>query len=588
MNTTVSAFDVCRNYIADHADVMMNEDFQFYLGAIRARDWESIIRKSAELEGFNRNLQDRRIHRQIGAFFKKNVSFRHAGSCEEAANLAFLRGERLCRITNKRLDHFYLHRDRLDPDMQLMVAKAERYISNVLGDFDVFLEEIPFLLKLTAGATALANRQQSIPFLRFKRTIDVGPRAVPYLTTAYRFYGYPEPKVEKVWWNRLATVPKNCRTDRMIACEPTGSIPFQLAFDTYAKRRLRSRGIDLSQQSKNRELALKGSIDGTYCTVDLSMASDTMSRGVVSWLLPLPWHNYLNDLRSTHFSFNGINLPEGDDESLTYGKYAKFSSMGNGATFALETLIFASLAHAAGSKSFSVYGDDIIIEPDYVEDFYRLLRFFGFIPNVEKSFTAGPFRESCGGDFYEGVDITPFYIRSEESWDLPNLSHNINGLAAVSTHGELWKYLAAIVQQRNLPFVPWNENSTTGVFITPYHAYQRKLLRSTREGGPWRLFTLAYSAVSKDVICRDSRSLALWFLRKQVTNSDQGMTDSYDFRLPHWINGEAIATEGVTASRHATSTRRFRRKWVEWHMPNLGVPSYLFGFSDLLIPRKLD
>lgn len=546
MDTQMSAFDVCRAYIADNANVITNEEYIILLGAIRARDWNSVIRKSAEMEGDSITLCRRKAFRQIGAFFKKNVAFRNAGYCETEANLAFKRGERLCTITNKRLDHFYTHRDRLDPDMRLMIRRAEHYIRSVLGDFKSFQSEIPFRLKITAGATVLHKREDSIPALRFRRTVDVGPRAEAYVKTAYQFFGYPVPRTRIVPWNRLTTVPKNCRTDRMIACEPVGNIPFQLAFDSYCKDRLRLRGIDLRSQTRNQTLARQGSIDGTYSTIDLSMASDTMAFNTVAWLLPKPWFDYLNDLRCTHYSLNGENPDNGN--CLVTGKYAKFSSMGNGATFALETLIFSSLAYAAGSRDLCCYGDDIIIETEHVDRLYQLLRFFGFVPNIDKSFSTGLFRESCGGDYYGGAEITPFYIRDEASWDLPNLVHNINGLAAISPYGELWKYLLDIVKRRNLPLVPWNENSTSGVFITPHHAYQRSLFQRRRDG---RQRVLAYTNCSELLHIHDSRALALWFLRKQV----QGPGDTATF---------------VETSRHTTSARRFRRKWVDWHMPTMG------------------
>jgi len=580
MVTSLSAFDVCQTYIDDHTNVLRDEDYQSYAGAIRNKDWQFLCRKSAELEGFNRNLQENRLHRQVGAFFKKNSSFRDPLVCETAARDAFMRGEKLCRIANRRLSHYYAQDDRLDPHLASMIKRAERYISSVLGDFSSFQEEIPFLLKLTAGATARTSRSASIPFLRFTRKIDVGPRAKPYVEAAYRYFGYAKPRLKVTPWNRLATVPKNGRTDRMIACEPSGNIPFQLAFDAYCKRQLRFRGIDLSDQSRNQNLAQQGSIHGTYCTVDLSMASDTMSRECVAWLLPTAWFTYLNDLRSTHYSLDLKNCGE-----ELYGEYAKFSSMGNGATFALETLIFCSFAYATGSRSFSVYGDDIIIEPEHVDDLYRLLRFFGFIPNVEKSFTSGPFRESCGGDFFEGIDITPFYIRSEEDWDLPNLSHNINGLAALSEYGELWTYLARIVSERHLSLVPWNENSTSGVFVTPHHAYQQRLFRTTRKGGPWRMYTKAYTQTSGLIECFDSRALALWFLRKQIPEA-KALDEGYSTR--HVSSHESAPYTGTVTTRHTTSTRRFRRKWQEWHMPLMGNPNHLYGFSELVTSLRTE
>jgi hypothetical protein len=96
-------------------------------------------------------------------------------------------------------------------------------------------------------------------------------------------------------------VPKNWKTFRTIACEPDGALPFQLAFDTFAKRRLRARGINLSDQSRNQLLAKEGSINGSLATIDLSSASDTVAFNTVALLFPTEWFDVLNAFRSTHW-----------------------------------------------------------------------------------------------------------------------------------------------------------------------------------------------------------------------------------------------------------------------------------------------
>lgn len=91
-----------------------------------------------------------------------------------------------------------------------------------------------------------------------------------------------------------------------------------------------------------------------------------------------------------------------------------FSSMGNGYTFELETLIFAALAHACGGKvgqDTFVYGDDILVPTEISADVLALLRYSGFTPNQKKTFTTGHFRESCGGDFLMGHDVRPLFLK---------------------------------------------------------------------------------------------------------------------------------------------------------------------------------
>jgi hypothetical protein len=60
-----------------------------------------------------------------------------------------------------------------------------------------------------------------------------------------------------------------------------------------------------------------------------------------------------------------------------------------------------------------IYGDDIIVPVDCVPHVIAELETFGFKINRDKSFWNGKFRESCGGDFYDGQDVTPVRLRKE-------------------------------------------------------------------------------------------------------------------------------------------------------------------------------
>jgi hypothetical protein len=100
-------------------------------------------------------------------------------------------------------------------------------------------------------------------------------------------------------------------------------------------------------------------------------------------------------------------------------KLEKFSSMGNGYTFELETTIFAAIAMAVMPESVVaevdvfVYGDDIIVPKEHAEDVLAALKFCGFTPNKRKTFVEGPFRESCGGDSFLGAGVRPYYLKDE-------------------------------------------------------------------------------------------------------------------------------------------------------------------------------
>lgn len=107
--------------------------------------------------------------------------------------------------------------------------------------------------------------------------------------------------------------------------------------------------------------------------------------------------------------------PFGDLGGVEF-EYEKFSSMGNGFTFELETVIFYALARACGgSKACThVFGDDIITESEVVPLLREVLDFCGFVVNEEKSFSSGSFRESCGHDYFDGVFVRPVFWQDEE------------------------------------------------------------------------------------------------------------------------------------------------------------------------------
>lgn len=115
--------------------------------------------------------------------------------------------------------------------------------------------------------------------------------------------------------------------------------------------------------------------------------------------------------------------------------------MGIGYTFPLQTLVFLALLKATESVYFcgqgklctSVYGDDMIFHrrlyPYVLQHFGEI----GFVINVEKTFHDSGFRESCGGDYYHGVDVRPFQPRNGAAY-IPDKEYEamlykwINGL----------------------------------------------------------------------------------------------------------------------------------------------------------------
>jgi hypothetical protein len=207
--------------------------------------------------------------------------------------------------------------------------------------------------------------------------------------------------------SRLSFVPKNAKTDRPICIEPLINSFVQTGYGKVLRRRLFKAGVNLKHQTVNQELARIASIaDGTLATIDLKSASDLISYDVVKELLPYDWFFMLAVCRSPCYTYEDQTYP-----------MAKFSSMGNGYTFELESLIFYAICQAVKEHNgsvyvTSVYGDDLIAPCSDVPLIRSLLEKLGFEVSESKSFSSGPFRESCGKDYFKGVNVRPYFQKT--------------------------------------------------------------------------------------------------------------------------------------------------------------------------------
>jgi hypothetical protein len=163
-------------------------------------------------------------------------------------------------------------------------------------------------------------------------------------------------------------------------------------------------------------LARLGSIDGSVATIDLESASDSLSLGLCEAVFPRWFLDLLYEYRTPFTKVRGQQV-----------ELSMVSTMGNGFTFPLQTMLFSCVVRAVASwrstflgrasrrgARWGVFGDDIICPIDLAGDVVHLLRLIGFRVNSEKSYTEryGRFRESCGGDFYMGHNVRGVYIKS--------------------------------------------------------------------------------------------------------------------------------------------------------------------------------
>jgi hypothetical protein len=206
--------------------------------------------------------------------------------------------------------------------------------------------------------------------------------------------------------NTIVTVPKDSKTERVIAVEPGLNLWFQKACGKMIRRRLAYRAsIDLNSQEWNQKLSYSSSKNGELATADFSSASDSISTEVIRELLPPDWFTLLDSCRSKYGTHADAPL-----------KWEKFSSMGNGFTFELESLIFFAAAHSVCEykgveATVSVFGDDVILPVTCMDLFSEFSAFLGFTVNRKKSYSTGWFRESCGSHYYNGIDVKPVFLK---------------------------------------------------------------------------------------------------------------------------------------------------------------------------------
>jgi hypothetical protein len=350
--------------------------------------------------------------RQVLAFFQKRSDLDLGIDKKRVAADRFVETEARNRETNAifRLNSrggFYFH-----PRVESILFIAQRKISSILGDAPTLAD---LKLRFGPGATTQVKKKDASVRRKLAQRFACSEdslRFLPELLSEMPLWSQvPTSETESISVDvdihpgRIDFVRKTAKTDRQIGVEPALTGMVQLALGDIIADRLRPWGVDIRDQTRNQRLARLGSIDGGLATLDLSDASNLMASGLVESLLPFDWWDLLRAFRTGNSTL--------DNQSM---RLEMFSSMGNGFTFALETLIFFALAKACeestGRGEVSVYGDDIIVPVSAYDLLVNVLTCVGFKVNSKKSFSTGPFRESCGKDYFSGIDVRPCYVKA--------------------------------------------------------------------------------------------------------------------------------------------------------------------------------
>lgn len=399
------------------------------IGALQTNDVDALLEMADSLSSLK--YDDASLHflaNQVAYLIKKYPFPKSLGSFSPQTKAwgKYLDAEARCAHTNR---YFRFAHD-MDGPMQSVFHSMRGFIRHVLGDVvdrSSWYSMCDFGPGASIGVKGQAtnlNRKIGSDWTCSPGALDYGYAAFVHDWNLIRSFTGREgiqsldpsemrekfkSKCTVVRHNKIAFAPKTTTTDRVIAVEPFVNGYLQKGLDQLMRLKLKRVGLDLSQQATNSEGARLGSLlddDLSFVTIDLSSASDGISIELCRALLPPDWFDVMNSIRSVNYFKDGV-----------VSRYEKFCSMGNGFCFPLETLLFAAAAHAAGCKTpghdFIVYGDDIVLWKRYSQKLLEILEVMGFAVNNEKTFLSGPFRESCGRDWFGGEDVRPFILDFE-------------------------------------------------------------------------------------------------------------------------------------------------------------------------------
>lgn len=425
---------------------------------------------------------------------------------------SFYQFEEQCKQTNYQLESRLHSSERVSQIFWAASEKCKRWLTPFdvpLANGRLPMEDVFHNLTWGPGVTSSVKGRSLAAYNKFQgkleTTADLKAAGAHYVVNSipmwgtYHASGIPDRPssvtpncLTVVPGNAVATVPKNAKTDRTIAVEPHVNAFLQRGIGITIRSILKSHGFDLRSQERNQHYAKIGSKDGSLATLDLKGASDTVSRKLVQLMLPHDWYTLLNSCRSPMFR----------NEQGEWVRYHKFSSMGNGYTFELETLIFASLALSTCNylglqqPVVCVYGDDIVIPTEAVDLYEEVLETCGFTVNRKKSFSSGPFRESCGQDYFHGVNVRPFFVRQElRSLEaIYPMANNLRRYCAMRNGGlgydrrffRAWKGLYLSVKPSHRYRIP--DGQGDGGFISELDEALQSITRcgSGPEGAVWR------------------------------------------------------------------------------------------------------
>jgi len=339
---------------------------------------------------------------------------------------------------------------RLAPHIQEVLGDAQQLFTNALVDIDDLIGSDPaqILLMGEPGPGAAGGAEDfDIYSKMFSSEMPVATELSLYLWNLSKAHegSRRQAELDRTKWYGPAFVhrsakwdsaPKDNTKDRSIVVPQNGTAILSRGMGILLEGVLTRLGLCIdTQPNRNRFLAMLGSLPemegyNCPCTIDLRNASDLIYIELIRFLTA-----FLPNVRKALFGCRSTHVVYEGDEHVLH----MLSTMGNGYTFPLQTLVFwcislaclryancaetafipesvrelhkVRLKGAARFRTYGVFGDDIVVPAGCYNLVLEVLEAIGLEPNSEKSFGSGSFRESCGSDWFHGYNVRGVYCK---------------------------------------------------------------------------------------------------------------------------------------------------------------------------------
>lgn len=276
---------------------------------------------------------------------------------------------------------------------------------------------------------------------------------------------------------RFKFVPKKVGTARGICIEFNEMQYLQQGLKGFLYKHLEKHWltrdeIHFSEQGYNRHLAQVSSVGREYATLDMKDGSNRILRSIVEFLFSrLPnMSEVLNVLSSRFITFDNVIKSGKGFKIIEPLKANMFAPMGSGICFPIMSIVHFALIkaiqaymHNAPHDHFLVYGDDLIVKTEYVNSLFDIMPKYGMKFNIDKSFSKGFFRESCGLHAFKSEDVTPIYFKYMSNNDNPKAVMSIienESMATKKGYDSLARFMR--MQQQKIKLLAPEQSNIVG------------------------------------------------------------------------------------------------------------------------------